>query len=890
MTRLPRLAVLVLGRLLPASHREPLLGDLAEEYADRVESGGRVRAARWLWSQVLRSVVPAIELRFASPRVLLPVARKDSIMGRLLQDLRHALRLIRRGPGYALVVAGTLSLGIGASTVVFSVVDGVVLNPFPFPEPSRLVGVGSEFPRAGLELNFWENLSPAEYLDIRDGTRALRDVVAWDMGNRQASFGDVTDNLFTAFWWGDAFPTLGVQPVLGRGFTAEEIRRGDRVAILSHRVWETRFGGARDLVGGTVLVNGEPYTIVGIMPPRSLIYGTDLWLPMTVAPEVFPRARRQFQVLGRLAPGATLAQANTELAGLAARVAEDHAAALPEYRDWRLVAMTWADINVRFLKPAALVLTGAVAFVLLLVIANVANLVLARSTSRRREFALRAALGAGGGRLMQQLLTENVLLALCGGALGVGLGVLGVRGVVSALPSVSVPVPGEIAVNVRVLLFSTLVAVGSGLAFGLLPALRARRSDLQATLQEEGHGSTGGSRLRLQRVFVGVEVALALVLLVGGGLLMRSFMRLQAVEPGFQTENVLTMRLTLPRERYSEDRIEPFFRELVRRVEEIPGVAHAATATQFPPGVFQQRRVWIEGAEPADEGTLPTAYTTLVSPGFFEALGIPLMRGRLLSEDDLPGAPIVAVINEVAARRFFPDRDPVGGRFRLSEPESGGPWVMVVGVVGSTRNRGLDSPAEPEVFASMRQVPGGNQFFLLTRTRVDARSVLPDVRAVVRGLDAQQPVYAIQTVREAYAARASTRRLSTLLLSIFGTLALLLAALGIYAVVSYAVSQRTREIGLRMALGAGQPDVRRLVLRQALLPVLVGATVGLAGAIALGRAMTGLLFEVSGVDLVTLASVTAVLLGSALLATYIPARRASRLDPLGALRFEQSGH
>lgn len=884
MTRLPRLPSLLLGLVLPGPHREPLLGDLAEEYADRFDAEGGLRARRWLWSQVLRSIAPAIRLRLAPSQARLPRGKRESIMGSLMQDLRHAARLIGRNPGYALVVAGTLSLGIGASTVVFSVVDGVVLNPFPFPEPGRLVGVGSEFPRAGRELNFWENLSPAEYLDIRDGTRALEDVVAWDMGNRQVSFGDATENLFSAFWWGDAFPTLGVRPVLGRGFTAEEIARGDRVAILSHRVWGTRFGGDRALVGGTVLVNGEPYTVVGIMPPRTLIYGTDLWLPMTVGPEVFPRARRQFQVLARLASGATLQQANTELAALASRVSEDHGTALPEYRDWGLVAMTWGDINVRLLKPAALVLTGAVGFVLLLVIANVANLVLARATSRRREFAVRAALGARGGRLMRQLLTENILLALLGGALGVGLGVLGVRGVVNMLPSVSVPVPGEITVDVRVLLVSTLLAIGSGLAFGVLPALRARRSDLQATLQEEGHGNTGGSRLRLQRVFVGVEVALALVLLVGGGLLLRSFLRLQSVDPGFETDHVLTMRLTLPPERYPEENIEPFFGELIRSVEEIPGVTGASTATQFPPGVFQQRRLWIEGAEPAGDETLPTAYTTLVSPGYFETLRVPLVRGRLLSEDDAAGTPLVAVINDAAARRFFPDREAVGARFRLSEPGSGGPWVQVVGVIGSTRNRGLDSPPAPEVFASTRQVPGGNQFFLLIRTRIDPRSVLPDVRAAVRSLDPQQPVYAIQTVKEAYAARASTRRLSTIMLTLFGTLALALAGVGIYSVVSYAVSQRTREIGLRMALGAGQPDVRRLVVRQAMLPVVIGGAIGLVGAVVMGRAMTGLLFEVSGVDTLTLASVTAVLLGSALLATYIPARRATRVPPMIALR------
>jgi putative ABC transport system permease protein len=887
----PRVPLWLLGWVLPAWCRSAALGDAEEEYAERRDVVGASAARAWLWHQAIGSIGPGARLRLRARTDAGPTPRaREGRMRTVLQDLGYAVRTMRRSPSFSLVVAATLALGIAANTVVFSAVDGVVLNPFPFPEPKRLVGVGTEYPRLGEELGFFENLSPAEYLDIRSGARGLRDVVAWDMGNRQLTFGDATENVFTAFWWGDAFPTLGVQPAVGRGFMAEEIARAERVAILSHRLWTTRFGGSRSLVGETVLVNGEPYTVIGIMPPRTLIYGTELWIPMPFGAEVFPRARRQFQVLARLAPGTTLEAANTELGVLSRRIEQEHGAEHPEYAGFRMAAMTWTAINVRQLRPAALILMGAVGFVLLLVCANVANLLLARGATRGRELAVRAALGAGGGRLLRQLLTESVLLALMGGVLGVALGYLGLRGVRGMIATTGLPVPGEMALNGRVLLFSVIVVLGAGLAFGLMPALRALRFDLQRMLQDEGRSTAGGSRLRLQRFLVGVEVALALVLLVGGGLLVRSFIRLQAVDPGFRAQDVLTMRLTLPRERYSEESIGPFFRELVRRVEEIPAVEAAATASQFPPAVFMQSQFWIEGAELGAEGTLPNAHTTLASPGFFEALGVPLLRGRVFDDTDVPTTPRVAVVNEAAARRFFPGADPIGKRIKLGGPDSGSPWYEIVGVVGSTRNRGLDQATEPELFASSSQGTGANnQLFLLVRTRSEPRSVLPAVRAAVRSLDPQQPVYAIRTVEESFAASAVNRRISTVILTIFGVFALVLSAVGIYSVVAYSVSQRTREIGVRIALGAGGAAVRRMIVRQALLPVAVGGALGLAGAIALGRALNSLLFEVTGSDPATLTAVSLLFLGVAVLASYIPARRASRLDPLTALRHPASG-
>jgi putative ABC transport system permease protein len=805
-------------------------------------------------------------------------------MERLGQDLRFSLRAIQKNPGFAAIVVLTLGLGIGANTVVYSTVDGIVLNPFPFPEPDRLVGVGTAFPKLNQELGFVEILSPAEYLDIRDGSRTLENVVAWDMGNRQLTVGETTENLFSGFWWGDAFPTLGVRPALGRGFLLEEIERGDPVAIISHRVWETRFGGDSSLVGGAVMMNGEPYTLVGIMPSKGLIFGMDLWIPMPVGPEVFPRGRRQFQVLARAAPGTSLEEVQAELDGIAGRVESEFLGEFPEYEGWRLVARTWNDINVSQLRPAALILLGAVGFVLLLVCVNVAGLLLSRSLARQREMAVRSALGAGRLRIVRQLLTESIVLALVGGAFGVGLGYLGIRGVAYVLASL--PLSGDVTLNLRVLAVTGAVSLAAGLLFGLVPALNAARSDLQTALRNETLAAAGGfRRLRLQRVFVGIEVALAAVLLVGGGLLINSFVRLQSINPGFAVENVLTMRLTLARERYAAEEVEPFFTEVRRRLSSIPGVAQVASVSQYPPIVFSSRQIWFEGTEMVGEETLPTSYLSIASPEYFGTMRIPMKRGRDFSDADTRDTPFVAVLNETAARRLVPGGDPIGSRFRIGGPDSEIPPFEVVGIVGDTHNRGLEIPPQSEIYVSSLQADGvWNQLFLMVRTTVEPRSVLPAVRREIQSLDPEQPVYAIRTLAETFAGSQFTRRVSTRMLILFGGFALILAAVGIYGVVSLAASQRTREIGVRMALGAQEGQVRSLMVRQVLIPVGLGALAGLAGSIALGRLLSGLLFQVSPGDPLTLATVATVLVGIALAASYVPARRASRLDPVSALR------
>ena len=818
--------------------------------------------------------------------------KEEWTMGSLLNHLRYAGRVLRRAPGFTLVAILTLAVGIGANTVVYSIVDGTVLNPFPFPDAKTLVGVGPAFPRLGQELGYFESLAPAEYQDVLEQSRRLEKIVAWDMGNRQIATSEGSTNVFTSFWWGNALETLGMVPAAGRGFLPEETDRGDRVAVISHRLWDNLFGLDPGAMGSAIQVNGDPYTLVGVLPPRTSIYGSDLWIPMPVGPEVYPRNRRQFQLLARIAPGSTLEEVNTELAGIAGRVESAYGGEFEEYAGWSLVASTWNDINSQTFRAAAFILLGAVGLVLLLVCANLANLLLARAMARSRDFALRTALGAPRRSILAGLITESLVLAALGGVAGVFLSILGIRGFGRVMDVLSIPFISveSVTLNPRVLLFTAGVSILAGILFGLLPAFRATRTNVQDVLQAEGRTAMGNRRRhRLQRVLVGAETAVALALLVASGLLVNSFLRIQRVDPGFDLENALTMRLTLPWEDYDTESIILFFQELREKVEGLPGVRTAAVTSQYPPIVFSNSQFLVEGETDPDEETLPTAYLTLASPGYFEAMGIPLVVGRALNEQDRFGAQDVAVVNQAAARRYFGGENPVGKRFRIGGASEEGPpeegdWIEVVGMVGDTQNRGLDVRPQPEIYGSTHQVPGGNQFFLVVRTENDPLGMVPAIRQVVEAMDSDQPIYAIRTIEEAYAATVADKRIASIALTLFAGFALLLAALGIYSVVAFGVAERTREIGLRVALGAEAAGVRRLVVRQALLPVGLGAVAGIGLAFGLQGFLQSLLFEISGTDPFTFGVVTTILMAVAGAASYLPARRASRLDPVVALR------
>lgn len=882
----PVISRLVLQGFARLRHVDALLGDLEEEFRAQVRFRSKWRARMWYRIQVLRSL-PSLSIHAVaeSRQRRLDPHRGDNWMQSFIHDVRYGARGMRRNLGISVMIMLTLALGIGANTILYSVVDGLILNPFPFPDGDRLVTVGTEYPKLGSSLSFVEHMSPAEYVDIRDQSESLESVVAWDMGNRQVSFGDVSDNVFTGFWWGDGFEALDMAPFMGRGMTMEETVGGNRVAVLSHRLWQTRFGADPDLVGKAVGVNGNPHTVVGVMRPRAELYGMDLWIPMGVSVDVFPRQARQFQILARIRDGHDLSSVNAEMEVLARR-AELEFPELEEYQGWKMTAATWTDANVRTIKPAGYVLLGAVTFVLLLVCSNVASLLLARSATRKREMAVRTAMGADRSRLMRQVLTESVSLAVVSGLVGVGLAYIGTGAIADILSGVPF-IAGTVELNPRVLGFAFAVSVAAGVLFGILPAIQDSGTGIHSTLKTEGTSATGsGTRLRLQRMLVSVEVALAIVLLVGGGLFINSFTRLTRVDPGFEPEGVLSMRLTLPWEEHDDDTIAAFFQTLEEQVSAIPGVEAVGRGAQFPPIAFAYERVATDGLQVTDEGQLPTAMTTLASPGYFDALGIPLRQGRSFQDTDVPGSVLVAVVNEAAAELLFPDRDAIGERFRVGQEEAA-PWFEVVGVVGNTLNNGLDQSTFPEVFANHRQVPGwSNQMFLLLRTSVDPYSVLPAVRSVVRSIDADQPIYQIRTIEEALALTTAPRRIAANVLTVFAAFALILAAVGIFGVVAFAVSARTREIGLRVALGAGGGQVRALMVRQALVPVVIGSVIGLGGALALSRVMNGLLFEVRGTDPLTLIAVTILFGLVALVASYIPAVRASRLDPVEALRVD----
>ena len=805
-------------------------------------------------------------------------------MDTIRQDVRYALRQFVRRPGFTTIAVISLAIGIGGNSLIYGLVDGYVLHPFPYPHPDRLVSVGVAFPKLSAETRYVEVLSPAEYEDIKS-SRSFAQTGAFDLGNRNISGGDAAERVFTALLVDDLFPVIGMSPALGRGFTREELApNGPRVAIISHRLWHSRFGADPAILSRPIRIGGEAASIVGVMPPGLVLIGTDLWLPWSVDLASVPRNRRQLTVLGRLAPGVSIGEANAELRSIADRVQVAEGSRFREYEGWRLTATPWAAALMQDVRTAAFLLLGAVALVLLIACANLTNLFLARSTTRRRELAVRFALGAGRWRVARQLLTETLLLALAGAAAGLLLTYFGLQGASALIPSQFEMLGLQAGVNLRVLWWSVALAAASGVLVGAIPALQATRTYPHDSLKSDGRAAAGTAGRGLRHALVVAEISLAVVLLLGAGLLIRSFLRIQRVDPGFDPRGVLTMRLTLPRERYQGERINAFFDALLERLSAVPGVRAVSAASQFPPLSFFTIEFMPEKGAPGE--TLPTAVITVATAGHFETLRVPMRSGRTFDRRDRLDTPPVAIVNQTFASRYFGGMDPLGQRIRLGSPDRQRPWTTIVGVVADFRNSGATQPVRPEIVTPVHQQTDWNQLFILVRAEGAPGALLPSVRGAISALDPEQPVYNIQTLEEAMALSSFQQRIATMLLGIFAAVALVLAAVGIYGVMSYVVSARTQEMGVRLAIGAQPRELMWLVIRQVLALAGAGLVVGVVILLVAGRVMAGLLYGVEPSDPITIVAVASTLALVALAAAWQPAWRASRVDPIEALRYE----
>jgi putative ABC transport system permease protein len=798
---------------------------------------------------------------------------------KLLQDLRFAVRSVRRQPGFAAVALATLALGIGTATAMFTVVNGVLLKPLPFHDPAALTMIRIEGQRGGLF-----PLPDADFLALRANHRAFAHVAVYSSVTLNFTHSGTPDVLRGAWVSGDFFATLGVQPAAGRFFTsADDAPGAPNVAVLTHAFWTRRFGADPGIIGQTIRLDDVPCTIVGI-GPRGLEFprrDLDLWRNRIIQT---PKRRGPFYLTGiaRLRssepPGAAAARANLD--AVAATLKQQYGPG-----EWAFQMQPMTEALVGEVRTPLYLLLAAVGFLLLIAIANVANLLLSRSAARQRELAVRLALGAGRTRIARQLFTESVLLSAAGGALGVLLGI-GLTKVLLPLGRTIIPRLAEIEMDWRVLAFAVFVSAAAGLLFGIAPAWHAWRGEVADPLRDGQRSGASRSRRRLQRTLVVVEIALALVLSVGAGLLVRSLIGLQQVELGFRPERLLTFALALPQTRYPDETASrAFYQRLLERLEATPGVQSAAVAVSLPPNqVTVTDNFTAEGQHYAVGQSAPVGTLMVASESYFNTLAIPLLRGRLFDERDRPGSERVVIVSRALAERYYPNGDAVGRRFRNGGPERpNNEWMRVVGIVGDVKYDGLAATPEPAFYWPFRQHPWSDQF-VVVRTTIEPEAVTAAARDAVWSIDRELPLALVRTMDELRASASADPTFRTYLLGSFGALGLLLALVGVYGVMSYAVSQRAHEMGVRAALGARPRDLVALVLRDAATLAALGIGIGIAGAFAVTSLTEKLLFGVTPRDPATFAGVAVLLGAAALLASWIPARRAGRSDPLGVLR------
>ena len=879
--RAPRIATRLLEFLLPASVREPLLGDLAETF--EIVAGARgIHAARlWYWSEAVRALLMLARPQ-RSGHVTAPV-QGDAMTTVLWGDLRFALRQLGRRPAFTAIVVGTLALGIGATTAIFSAVYPILFAPLPYPHAERIVTLterGKDGQPAGIGF--------ATIKDIRDMNRSFDAVAAlkgWSptMTGRAEPERLNGDQVSATY-----FRVLGVSPALGRDFRAEEDAQGAaRVTILGNALWRSRFGGDSSLVGRSITLDGIAFTVIGVMPAgfESLMDPqAQLWSPLRydVSLPWACRTCHHLVAVGRLKPGVTPGNALRELNVISARLVADHPT---EYQGPGMLVPTLAAQVSSSVRPALLAVLGAVALLLLIACANVTNLLLARAAQRHGEFSVRRALGAGQHRILRQLITESLTLALAAGVIGIGIAVAGVRALVAIAPS-ALPRLAAIRVNGPVLLFTLTVASVVGLVFGLVPAVQAARGDLNPGLKQNTRRG-GGTRRLTRGTLVVAEVALAMMLLIGSGLMLRTMSRLLAVSPGFEAQHLLTMQVQTTGPRFNDDAVtHDFFERVLQAVRATPGVSAAAFTSQLPlSGAFDTYGTHIESKPNPNPENDPSPFRYAVSDGYLETMQIPLLHGRLLQASDRAGQPEAVVINETFARKLWPGENPIGQRVRIGGND--GPWWTIVGVVGDVRQTSLAAEQPFAVYLPEVQwkFPDG-ALTLVIRTKGDPAALIPAARRAIWSVDRNQPIFAIATMTTLVAGTEAQRHFTLVLFTVFAVAALLLAAAGIYGVLSGTVNERLGEIGVRSALGASRNNILGLVLRQGMTLTGAGVVLGLIGAMLLSRAMATMLFGVSPVDATTYAGVAALLVGVSAVSCWLPAARAARVDPAITLRAE----
>ncbi|HXI92465.1 MAG TPA: ABC transporter permease [Blastocatellia bacterium] len=804
-------------------------------------------------------------------------------MNGFLQDLRYSARILSKKPGFTSIAVMTLALGIGANTAIFSVVDAVLLRSLPYPEPDRLMQIFLNNPETAQGRGGYGN---TDFLALKERNSSFEKVAAISPGNRFSLTGTgAPEQVIGAVVSADFFDVLKVKAQRGRTFLSDEDKPGSpRTVVVSNSFWEKHLNSDADVVGQSVTLNGESYEVIGVMPPDFRFSATgpsELWTTLQITP---PRFRPPFylRVIGRLKPGTAEQEAQAELGAIATQVEQQY----PSSKSKVVRVSTLKKSIVGDSEVSLSVLLGAVFFILLIASVNVSNLLLARASEREKEMAVRAALGAARFRLIRQALTESLTLAVIGGTLGWLLALWGVDLIVALSPE-NLPRLDEISVDRRVLGFTLLITLLSGLVFGIAPALQSSHVDLNATLKEGGR-TTGGGHNRLRGLFIVTEFGLALMLLIGAGLMIRSFLQLQRVNPGFNPDRVVTAQIALPQNRYGTPaRVGEFQQRLLQNVQSLPGVQAAAASMSLPPDRLMMHNPFVvEGQPPAAGQPQPTAEQVLISPDYFRTLGIRLNAGRPFSDADNNAAPSVVIINETMARSYFPNQNVVGSHIQTGDYDPAGKWVTIVGIVDDVKYSGLQEEPQPTMYTPFLQNLWWRSLYLSVRTEGDPLSVVTSAREAVWAIDRDLPVSQIKTMTQLMSESVAAPRTYTLLLGLFGGVAMLLAAIGIYGVIAYAVTQRTREIGIRMALGAQTRDVVKMIVKEGMTLALVGVAIGLAASFALTRVLASLLYGVSATDSLTFLVIALLLASVALLACYLPARRATKVDPMVALRYE----